>query len=356
MTSYSIGEVAEMLGVKAHVIRYWEQNVPLLSPRKSNSGRREFSPSDLQTLYRIRYLLHERRFTLEGASEQIMRELSGAAPDRTARIRALRHTLLELRTRLGRSGTPRPAPQESRVRDLSHLFTREETEPRRIPLVRMGSSPPELMHGSVLPVFLVSHTGSLACQLGLACRLASVVRRMLSPGTLDTGILSLPPNRPAPPSGYDVPVFASERPRPPVTVGKGSFSEGSPGIGDELDDPVLGALISARFDVGASPGINVLVVGPGRAPNETELRALLGAHLWARGEATLAARQVEGRGLQHRGALLLSGSFVIELLEGRRPLKYGSSTTENEKGGSLVTARQILGAARSPQIVRTEVV
>ncbi len=65
MKSWSIGEVARLLGVKPHVIRYWESELPLLSPRKSLSGRREYSSSEIRLLLRFRHLLYEKKFTVE---------------------------------------------------------------------------------------------------------------------------------------------------------------------------------------------------------------------------------------------------------------------------------------------------
>ncbi len=59
MSSWSIGEVARFLGVRPHVIRYWESELPLLSPRKGLSGRREYSAHEIQLLLRFRDLLYE---------------------------------------------------------------------------------------------------------------------------------------------------------------------------------------------------------------------------------------------------------------------------------------------------------
>ena len=58
MKSWSIGEVARLLGVKPYIIRYWESELPLLSPRKGLSGRREYSSREIRLLMRFRYLLH----------------------------------------------------------------------------------------------------------------------------------------------------------------------------------------------------------------------------------------------------------------------------------------------------------
>ena len=96
MASYSIGDVERLLRVKTHVIRYWEKEIPLIQPFKDNNGRRFYRDRDLQILFRIKYLLYERRYTLEGAKSQLYNELSGKYQDLRGQISALRSELLNL--------------------------------------------------------------------------------------------------------------------------------------------------------------------------------------------------------------------------------------------------------------------
>jgi len=96
MTSYSISDAERLLKVKVHVIRYWEKEIPLIQPAKDLYGRRLYRDRDLQILYRIKYLLYDRRFTLEGARAQLYRELAGENQDLRGRISALRSELLDL--------------------------------------------------------------------------------------------------------------------------------------------------------------------------------------------------------------------------------------------------------------------
>ena len=96
MVSYSIGDIERLLRVKVHVIRYWEKEIPLIQPVKDMYGRRAYSDRDLQIFFRLKYLLYERRFTLEGAKAQLYRELAGENQDLRGRISALRSELLEL--------------------------------------------------------------------------------------------------------------------------------------------------------------------------------------------------------------------------------------------------------------------
>ncbi|MFN7972140.1 MAG: MerR family transcriptional regulator [Acidobacteriota bacterium] len=64
---YKIGEAAKLLGLPQYVLRYWETEFPFLRPRKTGSGRRIYSRADIELLRRLRRLLHEERFTIEGA-------------------------------------------------------------------------------------------------------------------------------------------------------------------------------------------------------------------------------------------------------------------------------------------------
>jgi DNA-binding transcriptional MerR regulator len=96
MGPYGIGDAARLLRVKVHVIRYWEQEIPLIQPRKDGMGKRRYSDRDLQLLLRLKHLLYERHFTVEGAREELYRELAGDYQDLRARIAALRRELLEL--------------------------------------------------------------------------------------------------------------------------------------------------------------------------------------------------------------------------------------------------------------------
>jgi len=96
MASYSSGDVERLLRVKTHVIRYWEKEIPLIQPGKNKYGRRIYRDRDLQILLRLKYLLYDRRFTLEGAREQLYRELAGEHQDLRAHISALRSELIKL--------------------------------------------------------------------------------------------------------------------------------------------------------------------------------------------------------------------------------------------------------------------
>ncbi len=70
---YKIGEVCEIVGVQAHVLRYWETEFPGLTPPKSKGGQRTYRPRDIELLLQIRRLLYDEGFTIAGARKQLAR-------------------------------------------------------------------------------------------------------------------------------------------------------------------------------------------------------------------------------------------------------------------------------------------
>lgn len=74
--AFKIGEVAEMVGVKQYVLRYWESEFDALKPRKSKNGQRVYTRRDVETALMIRKLLYSDRFSIEGA-RGALRQLKG---------------------------------------------------------------------------------------------------------------------------------------------------------------------------------------------------------------------------------------------------------------------------------------
>ena len=64
---YSIGEVARAFEVNTSLLRYWEQEFPILRPKKNKKGNRYFTPEDLKNLQIIYHLVKENGYTLDGA-------------------------------------------------------------------------------------------------------------------------------------------------------------------------------------------------------------------------------------------------------------------------------------------------
>ena len=83
---FKIGEVSELLGVEPYVLRYWETEFPVLSPKKSGTGHRLYRRKDVELLLRIKHLLYEKRFTIEGARQSSAQR--GEGPQSGARAEA----------------------------------------------------------------------------------------------------------------------------------------------------------------------------------------------------------------------------------------------------------------------------
>ncbi len=77
----TIGEVSDALGIKAHVLRYWEQQFSLLKPLKRSGGRRLYRPSDIDMVQEIDRLVNQEGYTLKGA-EAVLRSSAGSGADR----------------------------------------------------------------------------------------------------------------------------------------------------------------------------------------------------------------------------------------------------------------------------------
>ncbi|PSQ70128.1 MAG: MerR family transcriptional regulator [Bacteroidetes bacterium QH_2_64_26] len=95
---YSIGEVSDLVGQEPHVLRYWEEEFDVLSPRKNRAGRRVYTDEDIETVERICRLLKEEKYTIEGARQVIHRD--GTRDKIAEDLQALRSFLVELRDQL----------------------------------------------------------------------------------------------------------------------------------------------------------------------------------------------------------------------------------------------------------------
>lgn len=72
---FKIGEVCDLVGVQAHVLRYWETEFPMLSPQKNRSGQRSYRRRDVEISLRIKQLLYDELFTIAGAKKKLQSEL-----------------------------------------------------------------------------------------------------------------------------------------------------------------------------------------------------------------------------------------------------------------------------------------
>ncbi len=85
---FRIGEVAEIVGVESYVLRFWETEFAELAPAKSKSNQRMYSQQDVGLVLRIRDLLYEECFTIDGARRQLDKGAGpqGSVPARTSAV------------------------------------------------------------------------------------------------------------------------------------------------------------------------------------------------------------------------------------------------------------------------------
>ena len=74
---FKIGEVCELAGVQAHVLRYWESEFPMLAPQKNRAGQRVYRKRDVEIALRIKELLYEDQYTIAGAKKRLANDLRG---------------------------------------------------------------------------------------------------------------------------------------------------------------------------------------------------------------------------------------------------------------------------------------
>jgi DNA-binding transcriptional MerR regulator len=101
---FTIGEVSELCGVKAHVLRYWEQEFTQLKPVKRSGNRRYYQHHEVLLIRRIRELLYGEGFTISGARHRLEDDSHSdnrsASPAETMNIAGLRHEIKEIITLL----------------------------------------------------------------------------------------------------------------------------------------------------------------------------------------------------------------------------------------------------------------
>lgn len=107
---FKIGEVAEITGVKPHVLRYWEAEFGSFRPAKSRSQQRLYQRKDIELVFRLKELLYKQGFTIAGARKQLrvaqhdpqpqQVELPFTEADRRRALEEIRQDLLRLRARL----------------------------------------------------------------------------------------------------------------------------------------------------------------------------------------------------------------------------------------------------------------
>lgn len=112
---FKIGEVAALVGVEPHVLRYWETQFSMLRPRKNRAGNRMYRPDEVRMLVRIKELLYDKGFTIAGARRTLLDERREDAPqvelafaetDRRLAVIEVKEELRRIVSRLRREPEP----------------------------------------------------------------------------------------------------------------------------------------------------------------------------------------------------------------------------------------------------------
>lgn len=93
---YSISEVADMTELEPHVLRYWETEFEALRPKKNRAGNRVYTERDIEIVRRIRHLLRDEKYTIEGARQVLARGEPSAEEAARAELVELRAFLEKL--------------------------------------------------------------------------------------------------------------------------------------------------------------------------------------------------------------------------------------------------------------------
>src|SRR6266404_4049750 len=116
---FKIGEVCELAGVQAHVLRYWETEFPMLAPQKNRAGQRTYRRRDVEMALRIKQLLYDEQYTIAGAKKKLANDSSRGASheaDATPTPKPPPRSLQpppSLAARFGAPAAPAKAPEQS---------------------------------------------------------------------------------------------------------------------------------------------------------------------------------------------------------------------------------------------------
>ena len=99
---YSIGEVAKMFQVNESLLRYWEKEFPIISPRKVGGNVRQYREEDIENIRLIYHLVKEKGMTLQGAKQRLKanKEKTVQTAEVVNRLKEIREELVKLRNSL----------------------------------------------------------------------------------------------------------------------------------------------------------------------------------------------------------------------------------------------------------------
>jgi len=121
---FKIGEVCDLVGVQAHVLRYWETEFPMLSPQKNRSGQRSYRRRDVEIALRIKELLYDDLYTIAGAKKKLQVELR-----ETSRLKIVPSEPAQKENFIKEVKSPEPKPEIFVEEDLGEIGDFEDNAP-----------------------------------------------------------------------------------------------------------------------------------------------------------------------------------------------------------------------------------
>ena len=99
---YSIGEVARMFNVNESLLRYWEKEFPMISPKKAGGNIRQYRKEDIENIRLVYHLVKEKGMTLQGAKQRLKvnKEKTAQTAEVVSRLKEIREELVKLRQSL----------------------------------------------------------------------------------------------------------------------------------------------------------------------------------------------------------------------------------------------------------------
>ena len=94
---FKIGEVSKIAGLPGHVLRFWETEFKKIKPRRTETGQRSYTKKDIEIILEIKHLLHEKKFTIDGARKYINAKAAAESPTAQQLLEDLRTELTVIR-------------------------------------------------------------------------------------------------------------------------------------------------------------------------------------------------------------------------------------------------------------------
>ena len=97
---FRIGEVSKIVGLPTYVLRFWETEFPRIRPKRTSSGQRLYTRGDIELVLKIKNLLYEKKFTIQGARQHLSASAGKKKPPTNQLLQELHSELKSIKDRL----------------------------------------------------------------------------------------------------------------------------------------------------------------------------------------------------------------------------------------------------------------